>query len=191
MASHKHEHRTGLAAIPVPADVTTSSGSLGGIPVVNVEVTGADTQGVIFYLLGGAYAIGTARLVRWTRIRLRAWRRNPAGHSRLPAGARAPASRRDRGRCRCLPGTTRQRRVPFSPRGCSDVALGRPDPVRAQRQRQSRGRPRAHPRRSRPASRRLSARRLPSREARQPDLRRPHRAAAASDPGRLTRDPAR
>lgn len=49
-----------MAAIPSPADVTTSSGNLGGIPVVNVEVTGADHASVIFYLHGGAYAIGTA-----------------------------------------------------------------------------------------------------------------------------------
>jgi epsilon-lactone hydrolase len=49
-----------MAAIPVPADVTTSSGSLGGIGVVNVEAAGADHAGVIFYLHGGAYAIGTA-----------------------------------------------------------------------------------------------------------------------------------
>jgi acetyl esterase/lipase len=49
-----------MAAIPVPADVTTSAGSLGGIAVVNVEVAGADPEGVIFYLHGGAYAIGTA-----------------------------------------------------------------------------------------------------------------------------------
>jgi monoterpene epsilon-lactone hydrolase len=49
-----------MAAIPVPADVTTSSGSLGGIPVVNVEAAGADHASVIFYLHGGAYAIGTA-----------------------------------------------------------------------------------------------------------------------------------
>ncbi len=49
-----------MAAIPVPADVTTSSGSLGGIPVVNVEAVGADHARVIFYLHGGAYAIGTA-----------------------------------------------------------------------------------------------------------------------------------
>ena len=51
-----------MAAIPVPADVTTGSGSLGGIPVVNVEVAGADRDRdrVIFYLHGGAYAIGTA-----------------------------------------------------------------------------------------------------------------------------------
>jgi acetyl esterase/lipase len=49
-----------MAAIPVPADVTTSSGSLGAIPVVNVEAAGADHARVIFYLHGGAYAIGTA-----------------------------------------------------------------------------------------------------------------------------------
>jgi monoterpene epsilon-lactone hydrolase len=49
-----------MAAIPVPADVTTSSGSLAGIPVVNVEAAGADPEWVIFYLHGGAYAIGTA-----------------------------------------------------------------------------------------------------------------------------------
>ncbi len=49
-----------MTTIPVPADVTTSSGSLGGVPVVNVEVAGADRERTIFYLHGGAYAIGTA-----------------------------------------------------------------------------------------------------------------------------------
>jgi len=49
-----------MAAIPSPADVTTSSGSLGGIPAINVEAAGADPASVIFYLHGGAYAIGTA-----------------------------------------------------------------------------------------------------------------------------------
>jgi len=49
-----------MAAIPSPADVTTSSATLGGIPVVNVEVADADHASVIFYLHGGAYAIGTA-----------------------------------------------------------------------------------------------------------------------------------
>ena len=49
-----------MAAIPVPADVTTSSGSLGGIGVINVETEGADPTRIIFYLHGGAYAIGTA-----------------------------------------------------------------------------------------------------------------------------------
>jgi monoterpene epsilon-lactone hydrolase len=49
-----------MAAIPVPADISTSPASLGGIPVVNVEVAGADSSAVVFYLHGGAYAIGTA-----------------------------------------------------------------------------------------------------------------------------------
>jgi monoterpene epsilon-lactone hydrolase len=49
-----------MAAIPVPDDVATSSGSLGGIPVIYVDTAGADPERVIFYLHGGAYAIGTA-----------------------------------------------------------------------------------------------------------------------------------
>jgi epsilon-lactone hydrolase len=49
-----------MGAIPVPDDVMTSSGSLGGVGVVNVEAAGADQSKVIFYLHGGAYAIGTA-----------------------------------------------------------------------------------------------------------------------------------
>ena len=49
-----------MAATPVPDDVTTSTGSLGRVPVVSVDVAGADPERVIFYLHGGAYAIGTA-----------------------------------------------------------------------------------------------------------------------------------
>jgi epsilon-lactone hydrolase len=50
-----------MASIPLPADVSTWPGSLGGIPVVNVEVAGAAPPSIIFYLHGGAYAIGTAQ----------------------------------------------------------------------------------------------------------------------------------
>jgi epsilon-lactone hydrolase len=49
-----------MAAIPLQPDVTRSSGSLGEVPVVNVELADADPERVIFYLHGGAYAIGTA-----------------------------------------------------------------------------------------------------------------------------------
>ena len=49
-----------MAAIPVPAEFTTSPGSLGGIPVLNVQVAGANHASVISYLHGGGYAIGTA-----------------------------------------------------------------------------------------------------------------------------------
>lgn len=49
-----------MAAVPIPGDVTTSSTVLGGVPVVSVEIQGAKSDAVIFYLHGGAYAIGTA-----------------------------------------------------------------------------------------------------------------------------------
>jgi monoterpene epsilon-lactone hydrolase len=50
-----------MAAVPLPDDVETSSGALGGIPVVTIDVKGIDEHGtVILYLHGGAYAIGTA-----------------------------------------------------------------------------------------------------------------------------------
>jgi hypothetical protein len=46
-----------MAAMPVPADVTTSPGRLGGIPVIDVDVADSDPERVIFFLHGGAYAI--------------------------------------------------------------------------------------------------------------------------------------
>jgi monoterpene epsilon-lactone hydrolase len=49
-----------MAAIPIPADVETSLGSLGGVPAVTVDVAGGDSGRVILYLHGGAYAIGSA-----------------------------------------------------------------------------------------------------------------------------------
>jgi epsilon-lactone hydrolase len=49
-----------IAAIPLADDVVTATGALGGIPVVNVEVAGVESGDVVFYLHGGAYAIGSA-----------------------------------------------------------------------------------------------------------------------------------
>jgi acetyl esterase/lipase len=49
-----------MAARPVPADVTSTPGILGGVPVVTVDVAGTDSGAVILYLHGGAYAIGSA-----------------------------------------------------------------------------------------------------------------------------------
>jgi monoterpene epsilon-lactone hydrolase len=43
-----------MAAVPVPTDVSSSPTSLGGIPVVDVEVDGIDAEKVIPYLHGGA-----------------------------------------------------------------------------------------------------------------------------------------
>jgi epsilon-lactone hydrolase len=49
-----------IASIPLAADVTTTPGSLGDIPVVGVDVAGVESDDVIFYIHGGAYAIGSA-----------------------------------------------------------------------------------------------------------------------------------
>ena len=49
-----------IAAAPVPADVVTTPGQLGGIPVIRVDVPGTTTDGVILYFHGGFFAIGSA-----------------------------------------------------------------------------------------------------------------------------------
>jgi len=49
-----------IAAVPVPADVVTTPGQLGGVPVVRVDVPGTTTDGVILYFHGGFFAIGSA-----------------------------------------------------------------------------------------------------------------------------------
>jgi len=49
-----------MGATQVAADVTASPGSLGGIPVVNIDVDSVEPKVVILYFHGGAYAVGTA-----------------------------------------------------------------------------------------------------------------------------------
>lgn len=49
-----------IASIPLPGDVVTARGSLGEIPVVSVDVAGVESDDVIFYIHGGAYAVGSA-----------------------------------------------------------------------------------------------------------------------------------
>jgi monoterpene epsilon-lactone hydrolase len=56
----RHIFEEMMGGIPVPVDVAVSPGHLGGIPVVNIDVDGADPDQVILYFHGGAYAIGTA-----------------------------------------------------------------------------------------------------------------------------------
>jgi epsilon-lactone hydrolase len=49
-----------IAAAPVPADVVTTPGQLGGVPVIRVAIPGTTTDGVILYFHGGFFAIGSA-----------------------------------------------------------------------------------------------------------------------------------
>jgi monoterpene epsilon-lactone hydrolase len=49
-----------LTSIPLAGDVVTVETTLGGIPVVSIDVPGTDPDDVILYFHGGAYALGTA-----------------------------------------------------------------------------------------------------------------------------------
>jgi acetyl esterase/lipase len=49
-----------IAAAPVPADVVTTPGQLGGVPVIRIDIPGTTTDGVIVYFHGGFFAIGSA-----------------------------------------------------------------------------------------------------------------------------------
>ncbi|MFJ9565469.1 alpha/beta hydrolase [Streptomyces fuscichromogenes] len=49
-----------MTAIPLPPEVTTAPGRLGGVPVVTVDAHGNDPDRVLLYFHGGAYAIGSA-----------------------------------------------------------------------------------------------------------------------------------
>jgi len=49
-----------MTSHPLPEDVTTEPGELGGVPVVTVGVAGAHPTRVLLYLHGGAYAMGSA-----------------------------------------------------------------------------------------------------------------------------------
>ena len=51
-----------MRAIPIADDVTATSGLLGDVPVTYIDVVGASGPGILFYLHGGAYAIGSAEL---------------------------------------------------------------------------------------------------------------------------------
>jgi acetyl esterase/lipase len=50
-----------LTAQPLPADVVMTPGSLGGIPVIFIDIAGVEPLGTIFHLHGGGFAVGSAR----------------------------------------------------------------------------------------------------------------------------------
>jgi acetyl esterase/lipase len=207
-----------MAAIPVPADVTTSTGASAGSPSSTSRSRALTTPASSSTSHGGAYAIGTAassiglasdlarragaRLVT-VDYRLAPEHPHPAAiddavaayRGLLDSGVAASAiaiagESAGAGLAAATLVALKQVGLP-QPSGALLMSPWADLTLSGEHQREGRGRPRAHPRRSPPASRRLSGRRRPKGGARQPDLRRPHRAATAADPGRLTRDPPR
>ncbi len=53
---------TMLTSILLADDVTTTPATLGGVPVLHVDVAGTDASRVLLYLHGGAHALGSVRM---------------------------------------------------------------------------------------------------------------------------------
>jgi monoterpene epsilon-lactone hydrolase len=51
-----------LSAVPLPADVTVTAASLGGVPTAEVTVDGVEPRHVVLYFHGGVYVMGDAAL---------------------------------------------------------------------------------------------------------------------------------
>ena len=49
-----------LTSQPLPADVRTTPGDLGGIPVIFIDIADAEPRGTIFHIHGGGFALGSA-----------------------------------------------------------------------------------------------------------------------------------
>ena len=49
-----------LTSQPLPADVRTAPGDLGGVPVIFIDIAGVEPGGIIFHIHGGGFALGSA-----------------------------------------------------------------------------------------------------------------------------------
>src|ERR1700719_1782399 len=49
-----------LTSQPLPADVRMTPADLGGIPVIFIDIAGAEPRGTIFHIHGGGFALGSA-----------------------------------------------------------------------------------------------------------------------------------
>jgi monoterpene epsilon-lactone hydrolase len=54
--------RGALAAQPLPADLTVTPGTLGGVPTAEITIAGIEPRHVVLYFHGGVYVIGDAFL---------------------------------------------------------------------------------------------------------------------------------
>ena len=49
-----------LTSQPLPEDVRTAPGDLGGVPVIFIDIAGVEPGGIIFHIHGGGFALGSA-----------------------------------------------------------------------------------------------------------------------------------
>src|SRR3984957_19782628 len=50
----------GVASQPLPADLTVTGGTLGGVPVAEITIAGVEPRHVVLYFHGGVYVLGDA-----------------------------------------------------------------------------------------------------------------------------------
>ncbi|HEX3955423.1 MAG TPA: alpha/beta hydrolase [Trebonia sp.] len=60
VAEQRRQLRELVSAQPLPADVTVTSGELGGVPTAEVTVEGVEQRHVVLYFHGGVYVLGDA-----------------------------------------------------------------------------------------------------------------------------------
>ena len=51
-----------VSAVPLPADVTVTAGTLGAVPTAEITIEGVEPRHVVLYFHGGVYVIGDAFL---------------------------------------------------------------------------------------------------------------------------------
>jgi hypothetical protein len=76
-----------IAAAPVPADVVTAPGQLGGVPVVYVDIPGTTTGGVILYFPRRVLRHRLGGVLGGPGLRPGAQGAHAGGDRRLPARA--------------------------------------------------------------------------------------------------------
>ena len=52
--------RDAVAAQPLPADVTLTAATLGGVPTAEITIDGVEARHVVLYFHGGVYVMGDA-----------------------------------------------------------------------------------------------------------------------------------
>src|ERR1700745_3724750 len=58
----RHLLRDGVSGQPLPADVTVTAATLGGVPTAEITIDGVEARHVVLYFHGGVYVIGDAFL---------------------------------------------------------------------------------------------------------------------------------
>src|SRR6202023_3554012 len=83
-----------LSAQPLPAEVTVTTASLGGVPTAEITVDGIEPRHVVLYFHGGVYVMGDAALAAdlASQVGRRTQARVISVDYRLPPRATHPAA---------------------------------------------------------------------------------------------------